>query len=195
MPRLRPDGIAPAWDALYRAAAPQGGFFTTSQAHEVGYSGALLAYHERIGHLEHAARGIFRLTNYPPGEQEDLIVTWLWSERVGVFSHETALALHELSDALPSRHHLGVPMSWSARRLRVPMNVILHHGDVPKRDIAWAGPVPVTTPLRTVVDCTLAHVEPDLVRQAKAQAQKRGLFTAAELKHALATATAGESAR
>ena len=195
MPRLRPDGTAPAWDALYRTAAPQGGFFTTAQAHEVGYSGALLAYHERTRHLERAARGIFRLAHYPPGEHEDLIVTWLWSEQAGVFSHETALALHELSDALPSRHHLSVPMSWSTRRLRVPKKVILHHADVSKRELAWFGPVPVTTPLRTVVDCALAHVEPDLVRQAKAQAQRRGLFTAAELKHALATATTREGAR
>ena len=195
MPRQRADGTTPAWDALYRTAAPQGGFFTTSQAHEVGYSGALLAYHERTGHLERAARGIFRLKHYPPGEHEDLIVTWLWSASEGVFSHETALALHDLSDVLPSRQHVSVPASWSSRRLRVPKNVILHHADVPKRELAWVGPIPVTTPLRTVVDCTLAHVEPDLVRQARAQAQGRGLFTAAELKQALAAATARAGTR
>ena len=194
MPRLRADGTAPAWDGLYRTAAPQGGYFTTSQANEVGYSGALLAYHERTGHLERAARGILRLTHYPPGDHEDLIVTWLWSEQAGVFSHQTALAMHELSDVLPSRHHLTVPASWSTRRLRVPKKVILLHADVPKRELAWMGPVPVTTPLRTVVDCTLAHVEPDLVRQARAQALKRGLFTAAELKQALAAVTARKGA-
>ena len=27
---------------------------------------------------------------------------WLWSEQAGVFSHQTALALHDLSDILPA---------------------------------------------------------------------------------------------
>ena len=31
---------------------------------------------------------------------------------MGVFSHDTALALHELSDALPARAHLTLPASW-----------------------------------------------------------------------------------
>jgi len=47
-------------------------------------------------------RGLSRLPDYPPGEREDLIRWSLWSHnRQGfsqaVVSHETALAVHELS--------------------------------------------------------------------------------------------------
>jgi predicted transcriptional regulator of viral defense system len=59
---------------------------------------------------------------------------WLWSERVGVFSHETALGLHELSDVLPARIHLTLPAKWRRRRLRVPKGVVVHHADVDRRE-------------------------------------------------------------
>ncbi len=42
-------------------------------------------------------RGVYRLVHFPVGDHEDLTAVWLWSEREGVFSHETALALHDLS--------------------------------------------------------------------------------------------------
>jgi len=47
-------------------------------------------------------RGVYRLEHFPAGEHEDLVALWLWTDRAGVFSHETALALHGLSDTLPS---------------------------------------------------------------------------------------------
>jgi predicted transcriptional regulator of viral defense system len=121
-------------------------------------------------------RGVYRLVHFPPGEHEDLAVVWLWSDRAGVFSHETALSLHVLSDVLPSRVHLTVPSAWSRRRLRVPQGVVLEYGDVPKEDRTWVGPVQVTTVRRTLADCIAAGVAPDLVRQAMQQAAERGLL-------------------
>jgi hypothetical protein len=52
-------------------------------------------------------------------------------------------------------------------------------------ETAWKGPVPMTTPLCTVVDCARAHALPDIVRQAVAQGLRRGLFSRTELKAAL----------
>jgi hypothetical protein len=46
-----------------------------------------------------------------------------------------------------------------------------------KRDVTWKGPVKVTSPLRTILDCKTDAVAPDLVRQAIAQGVKRGLFS------------------
>jgi CheY-like chemotaxis protein len=34
-----------------------------------------------------------RLVHFPAGEHEDLNAVWLWTERVGLFSHETAFAV------------------------------------------------------------------------------------------------------
>src|SRR5262245_31363136 len=126
MPRMRSNGETPSWDRLYELATPQAGYFTLAQSRAAGYSPPLLEYYVREGRVERVARGIFRLAHYPPGDHEDLVVAWLWSERLGVFSHETALMLHELSDALPAKQHITVPSTWQRRRLRVPANLILH---------------------------------------------------------------------
>lgn len=171
----------PSWDRLYRVAAGQAGYFTSAQAAGAGYYPQLLAKHLRSGRARRVRRGIYRIVHFPPGEREDLVVLWLWSERKGVFSHETALALHELSDVLPSLVHMTVPRTWERRRLRVPKGLLLHCAAVRKADRAWHGPVPVTTPARTLRDCAEADVSPELVSQALGEGLDRGLFARAEV--------------
>lgn len=170
----------PVWDLLYETAAGQGGYFTTQQAAKAGYSVQLLKKHIAAGRLTRVRRGVYRVVHFPAGEHEDLVELWLWSEQAGVFSHETALALHDLSDALPSRAHLTIPAKWQDRRLRVPGSVALHFADVAKRDRAWIGPVPVTSTMRTIADCIEASVQPDLIRQALMQAVSRGMIGSSE---------------
>src|SRR5512139_1302571 len=117
----------PSWDALYEIASAQEGLFTTAQAGEAGYSPQLLQKHLSARRIQRVRRGVYRLVHFPPGDHEDLAAVWLWSDREGVFSHETALFLHGLSDVLPTRVHLSVPAEWQGRRLRVPPGVALHH--------------------------------------------------------------------
>jgi len=170
---------SPDWDALFGVAQAQAGYFTTQQAARAGYSPQLLAY---LGDKKvlRVRRGIYRLVHFPSSDQEDLVVPWLWSEQAGVFSHETALALHDLSDSLPNKVHLTMPASWRQRRLRVPAGLVLHFADVAERDRTSFGPVPVTAPLRTLSDCVEANLAPGLLDQAASQARRRGLITAAE---------------
>ncbi len=175
----------PDWGQLYEVAAGQGGYVTTRQAQEAGYSLPLLTHHVKQGRLQRARRGVYRLAHYPAGEHEDLIVLWLWSEQEGVFSHETALCLHQLSDALPAVYHLTLPATWSRRRLRVPPGVRLYYADVTGADRSWAGGVPVTSPLRTLVDCVADHVAPEFVRAARRQILQRGLASTTELQDRL----------
>src|SRR5512138_2141872 len=179
--RTRTRTESPSWDALFEVASEQEGLFTTAQAAGAGYSPQLLQKHLHGGRIRRVRRGVYRLVHFPPGEHEDLVAVWLWSESAGVFSHETALALHGLSDILPSRVHLTVPAAWSRRRLRVPRGVVLHHADVPKSDRAWVGSLPVTAPLRTLADSAAGGVAPDLVQQARDQAVSRGLVTRADV--------------
>lgn len=88
------------------------------------------------------------------------MVYWLWTEREGVYSGETALNLHELSDALPTQH-LTLPESRRSRRLRVPKGIVLLFSDIPDTEWTWAGPVPVTKAQCTIEDCIEMHVQPD----------------------------------
>ena len=171
----------PDWDRLYEVAAAQEGFFTTQQAADAGYSPQLLVHHVSGGRVVRVRRGIYRLVHFPAGEHEELESVWLWSEQAGVFSHQTALALHRLSDALPAQTHLTLPSAWRARRFRVPEGVVLHHADVPKQELTWFGPVPITSVKRTLNDCAREGLSPELLQQAAKQALRRGLVVRGEL--------------
>lgn len=127
-----------------------------------------------------ARRGIYRLVHFPASDLEELVVVWLWSDREGVFSHHTALALHDLSDVLPSEVHLSLPVTWQRRRLRVPPGLVLHFAEIGDADRAVFSAITVTSPLRTIQDCIKADVYPILVRQAILQARRRGLITAGD---------------
>jgi len=171
----------PDWNSLFAAALPQDGLFTTRQAAEAGYSLPLLARYQKAGKVVRIRHGIYRLVHYPSSESEHLTTMWLWSGHEGVFSHDTALFLFDLSDALPSRIHLTLPTAWRCRRLRVPDDLRLHHADLPTSDRTWVGSVPVTTPRRTLIDCNSDHVATELLQQATRQALQRGLLAPTEV--------------
>ena len=171
----------PIWQALYDVAASQEGLFTTRQAASAGYSPPLLAHHQKAGRVARVRRGIYRLIHFPPGEHEELVTAWLWTDREGVISHQTALSLQGLSDVLPAEIHLTLPLTWRQRRFRVPEGLVLHHAHVPRQERSWIDAVPVTSTHRTLNDCALAGLSPDLLRQAAKQALARGLATKVEL--------------
>ena len=105
----------PNWNSLQELALAQSGFFRNVDAAEAGFSKQLLHKHLLSGRIERTMRGIYRLSYFPAGDQDELLALWLWSDQLGVFTHETALSLHQLSDVLPSRVHLTVPRSSDSR--------------------------------------------------------------------------------
>jgi predicted transcriptional regulator of viral defense system len=176
-----PAATGPDWNRLYETAAGQEGHFTTGQAGEAGYCPQLLIKYLRNGRIIRVRRGIYRLVHFPAGEREDLVTVWLWTDRTGVFSHETALALHDLSDVMPANVHVTLPAAWRKRRLRVPKGLVLHFADVAKADRAWVGSVPVTAPARTLRDCAIGGVSPETMLKAIRDAATRGLVGRAEV--------------
>jgi predicted transcriptional regulator of viral defense system len=127
-------------------------------------------------------RGIYRVSHLPAQDDENLVVLWLWSQRRGVFSHRTALALHELSDILPGTIDLTLPAEEARRRRRVPDGVRLHHADVPPSARTWVGHVPVTSVVRTLRDCAALPISHELLAQAIRDTDARALATKAELE-------------
>jgi predicted transcriptional regulator of viral defense system len=182
--RVVPDRVepAPSWDRLFELAVGQDGHFTTKQAALAGYSPQLLLKYLKNGRITRVRRGVYRIVHFPAGEHEDLATIWLWSDKKGVFSHETALMLHNLSDVLPRKVNLTLPASWAKRRLRVPKGVLLHHDDVSRKECVDIGAVPVTSVRRTLIDCAGAHVSPELIEVALQQARARGLIDKDDMK-------------
>jgi predicted transcriptional regulator of viral defense system len=172
---------SPDWAGLLELAVAQAGYVTTADAAALGFSPELLIHHVGAGRLERTRRGIYRVVHLPAAEDEDLVVLWLWSKQRGVFSHRTALALHQLSDLLPAQVDLTLPAADARRRLRVPEGVHLHHADVADADRVWIGHVPVTSVLHTLRDCAALPLAPDLLAQALREAEQRGLAGRADL--------------
>ncbi len=159
--------------ALHAVAFQQAGYFTANQAREVGYSYQAQKYHADAGNWLRIDRGIFRLPEWP-SDPEDTFVRWtLWSDGRGVVSHDSALAVHGLSDVDPVKVHLTVPPGFGATDDLVE----LHVGDLPddERDQrrGWA----VTTPLRTLADVAATDASQEQVDRAVADALRLGLVT------------------
>ena len=93
-------------------------------------------------------------------------------------SHESALSIHELSDANPARIHLTVPPGF---RRRLPDNVILHRGHVSEQDWEEYEGYRVTTPLRTLRDIAESPSSWPYLDDAVREALRRGLVRRSSL--------------
>ncbi len=174
---------------LVRLATGQGGFFTSKQAAAIGYTAPKRNYHVTAGNWVRERRGIFRLALHPLPPRPDLILWWLWSrnrqdEPQGIYSHQTALSLHELSDAMPSRVHMSVPRDFR-RSAATPKALVLHMADVPAAEVEIVDGVPVTKALRTLLDVASAEAVPiEDLRAAFAEANGTGKITHSEIAEA-----------
>lgn len=167
---------------LFELVDAQQGFFTAKQAKGVGYFEQSIGYHINAGNWIREYRGIYRLANYPQTERPDLVLWYLWSqnrkeEPQGVYSHETALALHDLSDVNPNRLHMTVPKGFR-RNSSIPKILNIHVDDILPSDIRQMHGVAVTGPMRTILDVVRDEtLSDDLLRQAVSEALSRGLIT------------------
>ena len=99
-------------------------------------------------------------------------------EVVGVVSHQSALALHGLSDVSPARVHVTVPTAVRIRRA-LPRGLVLHYTDLPQEDVERVEGVPVTTPARAIRDAHASHLGNDLIGQAIADGRRSGALSMA----------------
>lgn len=171
---------------LREIAQSQQGFFTTKQAIRAGYAEKVHAYHVNAGNWVREHRGIYRLAAFLSAERPDLMLWYLWSRNrqeipEGVYSHETALSLYELSDLMPAKLHMTVPREFR-RNSKIPEILILHRANLDKSDIQEMHGVRVTRPLRTVVDLLQSgHVDRSQLKRAVDEAVRRGLIGRREI--------------
>jgi predicted transcriptional regulator of viral defense system len=128
-------------DRLYPLADAQLGYFTTAQAEEAGVDRRYLAHHLGSGNIERAERGIYRLRHYPARRFEDVMVAVLWAGEGAVASHESALAIYGLADAMPPIIHLTLPRRFRGRR----KGVAVHRAPLPQDDVTIRDGIPATT--------------------------------------------------
>jgi hypothetical protein len=172
---------------LYEFAEQQQGYFTTKQAKAAGFAENTHPYHVKTGNWVRELRGIYRLVLFPATDRPDLALWSLWSrnrneEIEGVYSHQTALSLHDLSDLNPAKLHMTVPRDFR-RNSSLPGILVLHYSDLSDTDVQSGPGYRYTKPLRAILDLIEeGTVEKDFLQQSLLQAFDRGLISSSQIR-------------
>lgn len=168
-------------DTLFEIADRQQGYFTSQQAEESGFPASNFHRYLSSGQWIKEERGIYRLAHYPVMDRSELVLWSLWSRNrkglvQGVWSHETALDIYELSDVMPAKMHMTVPQQFR-KAIEIPKVLVLHFTHLAEADIEQRQGYRVTTPIRTLLDIAReGKLSDDLIAQAVNEAMQRGLI-------------------
>lgn len=161
-------------------AADRHGYVATAQARERGVRDNTLRMMAKRGTLERVSWGVYRVPTFPPSPYAEYMEASLWPAGVrGVISHQSALALHGLSDVSPAAIHITVPDDFRIRR-KIPDHLVVHNARLEDEEVRLFEGIPTTTPRRAIEDCHRAHLGPALLRQALEAAEREGYLSRAE---------------
>ena len=174
---------------LFAIADLQQGYFTSKQAQGAGFAYNTHSYHVKAGNWVREHWGVYRLAQYAEADRPDLVLWSLWSrdrkkdEPQGVYSHQTAMSLYDLSDLMPSKLHMTVPPGFH-RGGKIPRVLVLHRANIHKDEMESRRGFRVTRPLRTVADLLRQDsVSRDFLVQGVTEAFKRGLLSRSEIEN------------
>lgn len=142
-------------DELQSVLKQNGGILTTAQANEAGVSNERLRLLVHSGDLERVTTGIYVL----PDEFTDMMYIAQLRRPKIIYSHETALFLHELTDRDPINYMVTVPTGYNPTRLREDGFTVftikreLHEIGVAKRITMFGNSVKAYDMERTICDC------------------------------------------
>lgn len=159
----------------------QHGYFTASQAAEAGYSRKNHSYHLKTGEWSREGRGIFRHNKVPVTEFSQYWFYYLWSrnnqdEPQGIYSHETALNLYELSDINPSKIYMTLPKKFRTTKT-IPKILKIHKENVHPNEIKTIEGLKITTVMKTLIDIvSKGTLSEEFIEQAVKEALHRGLI-------------------
>ena len=151
-------------EKLQSILAQNGGMFTTAQANEVGVSNERLRLLVKSGELERASFGVYIL----PDEFVDKMYTAQQRRTKIIYSHETALFLHDLTDRDPIAYSVTIPAGYNATALRkdgfhvYTIKRELHEVGITKVETKFGHMVRVYDLERTICDCLRSRNQMDI---------------------------------
>ena len=172
---------------LHKIAIAQSGVFTAKQAVDAGFDARNHHYQVKAGYWEKEHRGIYRLAQWPFEPPAQYVLWSLWScnrkgEHQGVYSHETALSIYDLTDLNPVKLHMTVPLGFRKAVRSTPKVLVLHREKLVSKDWRDFGSYKVTTPTRTLYDIISSNrISEEFVAQAVNEGLSRGLYPKEEL--------------
>ncbi len=140
------------------------GIITTAQANEVGVSNERLRLLVTSGDLERVTFGVYIL---PDEFADKMFIAQLRRPKI-IYSHETALFLHDLTDRDPINYTVTVPTGYNASRLRGDGFTVFtikrefHEIGVTKLTTMFGNSVTVYGLERTICDCLRSRNQLDI---------------------------------
>lgn len=141
-----------------------GGLITTAQANEVGISNERMRLFVKSGDLERVAFGIYVL---PDEFADKMYISQLRRPKI-IYSHETALFLHDLTDRDPINYTVTVPTGYNATKLKEDGFTVftikreLHEIGVTKLTTMFGNSVIAYSLERTICDCLRSRNQLDI---------------------------------
>ena len=141
------------------------GMITTAQANEGGVSNERLRLLVKAGELERVSFGVYSL----PDEFVDKMYAAQLRRPKIIYSHETALFLHDLTDRDPADHYSAtVPTGYNATKLREDGFTVftirrdLYKTGITKMPTMFGHTVAVYDVERTICDCLRSRNQIDI---------------------------------
>jgi predicted transcriptional regulator of viral defense system len=165
-----------ARDSLWDLAVEQHGYFSATQARELGITKKLVQNLLDRHQIERVAHGVYRFPEWPHDEYGQYTLAVLWTGHPAArLSHDTALAGYEVCDVNPDRTHVSVPRTARLRRAGGELYVV-HHEDLTPADEAWWQAVPSVRLATAIRQSITSGLPTYLLRQALENGASRGLL-------------------
>lgn len=173
--------MADAATILWERALDQHGYVTRRDALESGVTSDALKMLAHRRQIERVATGVYRFPRFPDGPHDHYMLAVLWTgDPRACLSHETALAVYELSDVNPDRIHLTVPAGRRIRRAGGELYAV-HREDLADEEIGWWDEIPTATAQTAIRQCIDAGVPSYLLRQALEDGAAAGRITPSQM--------------
>jgi very-short-patch-repair endonuclease/predicted transcriptional regulator of viral defense system len=165
----------------WELAGRQHGIVTRQQLLALGFTSRSIEHRRRTGRLHLVARGVYAV-GWPALDRRRrwMAAVLACSEDAGL-SHRSAAALLGIGDEMPGRIDISVPRRCELRR---PGLLIRGRPSLPTSDIGFSDGIPVTSPVRTLIDLT-TELDIVAVERAVNDADKRNLIDPESLRTAL----------
>ena len=118
---------------------------TNKEAEELGYTRHNLSELTKIGQLERLRPGLYQLKGKVI---DDFVLISSNSNRI-IFSHQTALYLHDISDRTPNVFHISVPQGYNASHIKKRYEDLQVH--YVKKDLYELGKAEIKSPQSNLI--------------------------------------------
>lgn len=133
-------------DRIRKLLTDQNGILLTSDLARLNISRIHLSILERNGEIERVSRGVYKRS----GSIEDEMFSFQARYQSSIYSHETALYLHELTDRTPFSYSITVPVGYHSIQLKEGGQKIFYVN----RNLFDLGVIFMKTPHGNEIRCT-----------------------------------------